>query len=63
LDSRRMAGFRRHAIVINLILGALLTTPEVVTQILMFIPLQLFYEAAIWIARYSEQHANKRMES
>jgi hypothetical protein len=63
LDSGKMAGFRRYAIVLNLILGALLTTPEVVTQLLMFIPLQLLYEAAIWIVRYSEHHARKRVES
>ncbi|MDB6064798.1 MAG: Sec-independent protein translocase protein TatC, partial [Pedosphaera sp.] len=35
---------RRYAIVINLILGALLTTPEVLTQVLMALPLQVLYE-------------------
>jgi sec-independent protein translocase protein TatC len=43
---------RRYMIVINLILGAVLTTPEVVTQILMFVPLQLLYEVTVWIAWY-----------
>lgn len=61
LDSRTLSGFRRYAIVINLLLGALLTTPEVVTQLLMFIPLQLLYEATVWIACNSERRVRKRI--
>jgi hypothetical protein len=38
------ASLRRHIIVVNLVLGAVLTTPEVVTQIAMFVPLQLLCE-------------------
>ncbi len=51
---------RRYMIVINLVLGALLTTPEVITQVIMFIPLQLLYEISIWIAWYWERQAKKR---
>jgi sec-independent protein translocase protein TatC len=51
---------RRYMIVINLILGALLTTPEVVTQILMFVPLQLLYEITVWIAWYWDRQEKKR---
>ena len=54
LNATRLAGMRRYMIVINLVLGAVLTTPEVVTQVLMFIPLQGFYELSVWIARYWE---------
>lgn len=52
-DTLRKA--RSYMIVINLILGAVLTTPEVVTQILMFIPLQCLYELTVWIAWYWDQ--------
>jgi sec-independent protein translocase protein TatC len=45
----------RHMIVINLILGAVLTTPEVVTQVLMAGPLYMLYEITVWIAWYWEQ--------
>jgi sec-independent protein translocase protein TatC len=45
----------RHMIVINLVLGALLTTPEVLTQVLMAGPLYLLYEITVWIAWYWEQ--------
>lgn len=55
LDYTKLAGFRRYMILINLVLGALLTTPEVLTQVAMFIPLQCLYELTIWIAWYWEQ--------
>ena len=51
---------RRYMIVINLILGAVLTTPEVGTQILMFVPLQLLYEITVWIAWYWDRQERKR---
>jgi sec-independent protein translocase protein TatC len=46
---------RRYMIVINLVLGAVLTTPEVLTQVMMAIPLQGLYEITIWVAWYWEQ--------
>ena len=53
--------FRPYMVVINLVLGAVLTTPEVITQITMFIPLQLLYEISILIAAYWERK-EKRAE-
>jgi hypothetical protein len=50
LNHRKLASLRRYVIVANLILGAVLTTPEVVTQIAMFVPLQFLCEVSIWIA-------------
>jgi sec-independent protein translocase protein TatC len=47
-----LAKARRYMIVINLVLGAVLTTPEIFTQLVMFIPLQLLYEITVWIAWY-----------
>ncbi|HEV2320132.1 MAG TPA: twin-arginine translocase subunit TatC [Verrucomicrobiae bacterium] len=55
-----LAGARRYMIVINLILGAVLTTPEVITQLLMFVPLQLLYEITVWIAWYWDRRDKKR---
>ena len=54
LDYAKLRGMRRYMIVINLVLGAVLTTPEVITQILMFFPLQGLYELSVWIAHYWE---------
>ena len=50
-----LAKARRYMIVINLTLGALLTTPEVLTQVMMFIPLQGLFELSVWIAWYWAQ--------
>ena len=51
---------RRYMIVINLVLGAVLTTPEVITQVIMFVPLQMLYEISVWIAWYWERQDKKR---
>lgn len=51
---------RRYVIVIAFVLGAVLTTPEVITQILMAVPLLLLYEISVWIAWYWERQAKKR---
>lgn len=62
VDYKMLAGFRRYMIVINLILGAVLTTPEVITQVLMAVPLQMLYELSVWIAWYWERRDRKRAE-
>lgn len=51
---------RRYVIVINVTLGAVLTTPEVITQVLMAIPLQILYEISVWIAWYWERKEKRR---
>ncbi|HTL73434.1 MAG TPA: twin-arginine translocase subunit TatC [bacterium] len=55
LSYSTLAKARRYMIVVNLILGAVLTTPEVITQVVMFVPLQFLYEITVWIAWYWEQ--------
>jgi sec-independent protein translocase protein TatC len=60
LNYHTLSKARRYMIVINLILGAVLTTPEVITQLVMFVPLQLLYEITVWIAWYWERRDRKR---
>lgn len=60
LSYSTLAKARPYMIVINLILGAVLTTPEVFTQILMAVPLQLLFEISVWIAWYWERQERKR---
>jgi sec-independent protein translocase protein TatC len=55
-----LAKGRRYMIVVNLFLGAVLTTPEVITQLIMFLPLQGLYEISIWIAWYWERQDRKK---
>jgi len=54
LDYGKLAAFRRYMIVVNFVLAAMLA-PEVVTQIIIFFPLQLLYELTIWAAWFMEQ--------
>jgi sec-independent protein translocase protein TatC len=60
LNYRILSKGRKYMIVINLVLGAVLTTPEVITQIIMAAPLQILYEISIWIAWYWERQEKKR---
>jgi len=60
LDYQKLAAFRRYMIVVNLVLGAVLTTPEILTQIMMALPLQVLYEITVWIAWYWERRDKKR---
>ncbi len=55
LSHAQLAKYRRHVCVLSFILGAVLTTPEVITQVAMAIPLYLLYEICIWIAWYWER--------
>jgi sec-independent protein translocase protein TatC len=60
VDYHTLSRARRYVIVINLVLGAFLTTPEVLTQMLMFFPLQFLYEITVWIAWYWDRRDRKR---
>ncbi len=51
----------RYMVVINLFLGAVLTTPEVITQLMMAVPLYVLYEISVWIAWYWERKEKKRL--
>lgn len=60
LDYDKLSRMRRYMIVINLVLGALLTTPEVFTQVCMAIALQLLFEISVWIAWYWKREERRK---
>ncbi len=60
LDYRMLAKGRPYVIVVSALLGAILTTPEVITQILMAVPLYVLYEVCVWVAWYWERRDKKR---
>ena len=60
LNYRMLAAGRRYVIVVSAVLGAVLTTPEVITQILMAVPLYMLNETCVWIAWYWERQDKKR---
>jgi sec-independent protein translocase protein TatC len=55
LHYHQLAHFRRHVWVGAFIVGAILTTPEVLTQVAMAVPLCLLYEVCIWLAWFWER--------
>jgi sec-independent protein translocase protein TatC len=48
--------YRRHAFVVNLIVAAILTPPDVTSQLLVSLPILLLYEASIFIAARVERN-------
>lgn len=60
LDYPKLAAARRYSVVIAVVVGAVLTPPDVVSQILMAVPLLLLYEITIWIAWYWHRQDKKR---
>ena len=56
-----MKQYRKHAVVVTLILSAIITPPDVISQILVALPLLLLYEVSIFVSRAvlkSDQAAN-----
>jgi len=50
-----MRKYRKHAIVVTLILAAIITPPDVTSQILMTIPLLILYEISIYVSKVTEK--------
>lgn len=55
ITSGLMKRYRRHAIVVILILGAMITPPDPFSQILIAMPLMLLYQLSIYIAKRIEK--------
>lgn len=60
LSYQTLAKARRYMIVINLVIGALLTPPDVLSQVFMAVPLQGLYEISVWIAWWWDRRDRKR---
>ena len=58
-----MVRYRRHAIVVLLILAAMITPPDWITQILIFIPLFVLYQVSIRISKIVTRKRNKELNS
>jgi len=60
VDYRLLSKARKYVIIINLVLGAVFTTPEIITQLVLFLPLQMLYEISVWVTWYWEWQNKKR---
>jgi len=55
ISSKLMKKYRKHAIIVILILGAMITPPDPFSQMLIALPLMLLYQISIVIARRIEK--------
>jgi sec-independent protein translocase protein TatC len=55
-----MKTYRRHAIVVVLLLAAIITPPDLLSQILVAVPVLILYEFSIGIARRQEKKLQQR---
>jgi sec-independent protein translocase protein TatC len=63
VTSKMLKSYRRHSIVVILILSAIITPPDVISQLLIAMPILVLYEVGISIAkRLEKQRALKEAE-
>ena len=55
VTSETLAEKRRYAIVIAFLVGAILTPPDVISQVFLALPVLLLYEISILCARWMER--------
>ncbi len=53
--------YRRHAIVLCLVISAMLTPPDPISQILIALPLTILYEISIWVSGYANRKREKEL--
>ena len=54
VNSRMLAAYRRHALVLLMLVAAIITPPDVMSLLLVTLPLYLLYEVSIWVVRNEE---------
>ena len=60
INAEKMRSIRKYAILVVFIVAAILTPPDVFSQILMAIPMLILYELSIWVVALSAGHKEKR---
>ncbi len=59
ISSSLMKKYRKHAIIVILVLGAMITPPDPFSQVLIALPLMTLYQMSIFIARRIEKREAK----
>lgn len=54
VTSEMLANYRKHSFVIIMLIAAIITPPDLMTLILVTIPLYLLYEVSIWVVKRVE---------
>lgn len=61
VSSEGLANVRKYAIVAILVVAALVTPPDVVTQLILFVVVFGLYEISIWLVRGVERRRDRRL--
>ena len=59
VTGKGLAGFRKYAVVCILILAAVVTPPDVITQVILFTAVYGLYEISIWLVKRVEKKRDK----
>ena len=60
LNSKFLRKYRKHAVIAILILSAIITPPDLISQVIVSIPIVLLYEVGILVSRRVEKRINKQ---
>ena len=63
IDVAFLVKYRKHAIVVILILAAIITPPDIASQIIVSIPIVVLYEIGILVSKRAERIANKAAQT
>ena len=59
VTGKGLAGFRKYAVVCILVLAAVVTPPDVITQVILFVAVYGLYEISIWLVKRVERKREK----
>ncbi|MFC3060460.1 twin-arginine translocase subunit TatC [Paenirhodobacter populi] len=63
VSSKGLASVRKYAVVLILIVAALVTPPDMMSQIILFVAIYPLYEVSIWLIRRIEKTREARMRA
>jgi len=61
VSSEGLGAVRKYAVVAILCLAAIVTPPDVITQVILFVVVYGLYELSIWLVRRVEKQRNDRL--
>ncbi|MEZ8098759.1 MAG: twin-arginine translocase subunit TatC, partial [Amylibacter sp.] len=61
VSSQGLRDMRKYAVVGILILAAIVTPPDVITQVILFVVVYMLYEVSIWLVRMVEKKRDDQL--
>lgn len=52
ISSSLLSAYRRHAVILIMLVAAIITPPDLMTLVLVSVPLYLLYEVSIWVLKW-----------